>query len=120
MSATRQSRAERLLALTVANQRRFDLKALKLALSVGSLTAADVLRDPPECVSRMLVPDVMCLQRGVGADRLRRIGIRAVADGVNLLVTVERASVRTRCWAADELELQPAYGGYAVRARAAA
>lgn len=104
MSALQEDQADeqRRAALVQANEMRGQLAALRRELRTHPHRLAAVLLDPPACVHGMPMIDVL---RMVRAKRRRAwgaqwIGERALADGVNLLVPVDRASRRTREWAA--------------------
>lgn len=89
-------------------------------LQTGAKTLADVLVDPPACLHAMAVLDVMRMVH-IGGSRSwqHRTGASAVYDGVNLLVTVGQASLRTREWAVAHTPM-PGPTRLRVRAEAAA
>lgn len=70
------SDAQRLQALVRANDVRSRRAQLKRDVFAGDVSAADVLRDPPEWAARMRVVDVLLAQRGWGLTRVRRVMLR--------------------------------------------
>lgn len=98
-------------ALAIANVKRSAIREIKRQVQVGELVLADLLRDPPPALAHMSVFEVMMLRRqlrGQSSDAARqKIGGRAVADQVNVLIPLGRASQRTRNWAADNLPQGP-------------
>jgi hypothetical protein len=73
-------------------------KRIRDGLASGRLTIADVMRDePPELGDRALF-EILLFGRGFGRHRLRELNARAVAQSVNLAVTLRRADAPTRNW----------------------
>lgn len=94
--------AQRDAARAIANQRRTARKQLHQDIINGHTHVADVLENLPAVVHGMTVLDVMMLARRMNrpASTLARIGRAAANDRINLLQPVEKASDRTRGWAA--------------------
>lgn len=82
---------------------RGERAAVRRALSTGSVRVLDVLADPPDCISEVLLVDLLRWQRALGDGKLRRLNTAALMDGVNLCVPVRLCSTRTRMWLAVHL-----------------
>jgi hypothetical protein len=94
--------AQRDAARLIANQRRTARKQLHEDIINGHAHVADLLETVPPVVHGMTVLDVMMLARRINkaSSTLARIGRAAANDRINLLQPVEKASERTRGWAA--------------------
>lgn len=95
---------QRRAALLLANESRTRISELKRALRSGQVALADVLTDPPDEFQNVPLVDVVRWSRGDvrhGGAWFPRMGRRAVADGVNLMVPLGQASLRTRLWVVD-------------------
>ena len=87
----------------LANAKRLARRDLHRAVLDRRIDVRTLLREPPEALHGMTVADVMLLarvSRRAASARMAEVGARAVADRVNLFVPIERASARTRSWAA--------------------
>lgn len=93
--------AQCLDALTIANRKRVALAQLRRDLRSGAVQLADVLNDPPDCISHYTVLDVLELMRtnSRAISWKRELGAAALFDRVNVLVAVADASPRTIDWA---------------------
>jgi hypothetical protein len=82
-----------------ANAKRLRMAALRRYLRTETGALEDILRDPPAEFEDWPLIDVVRLgynKRGsVACERLGRLAVR---DGVNLLVPLGRASLRSREW----------------------
>lgn len=89
----------------LSTETRQEKARIRSALQLGKLTIAEVLRDPPPCIQRTSVLELLRLIRRhnskVGVAWEVALGRRALMDGVNLLVRVEDASQRTLAWAIE-------------------
>jgi hypothetical protein len=94
--------AQRDAARAIANQRRTARKQLHEDIINGHTRVADVLETVPPAVHGMTVIDVMMLTRRHNRNptTVARLGRAALRAQVNLLQPVEKASDRTRGWAA--------------------
>ena len=106
---------QRARALTEANAQRARQAQLRSDMIAGRLTLAEIMAQPPPDLARTMLIDVIRMMRSsVSARRsspvMTRIGREAVAAGVNLLVPLGDASVRSRAWVA-------AHGGRGMRPR---
>ena len=98
---------QRTKALECAMDKRRAMADLRARLASERGALADVMRDPPDAVSRMLVVDVVRMAHSQrSTEALRRLGHLAVRDGVNLLVPLGGASLRTREWVAQHAAWQ--------------
>lgn len=103
MSAAGRRYELRMRSLSVANRRRVEVAEVRRRLRADPRLLREVLLDPPRCLDGMPVIDVIVLARSgrrTSARLMHWIGGRALADRVNVLVPIERASRRTREWAA--------------------
>ncbi len=93
---------QRTQALQVANSIRTGRRLLREQVRDGHTTIADLLEDVPELIHGMPLIEVMMLAHRTGwrGSKLEVIGRQAARDGVNLLQAVDRASDRSRGWAA--------------------
>lgn len=86
----------------IASRASADVRAerarVRRDLRSGVLSLAAVILDPPACVVSVPLFEIVRWQRFFGAYRLRLLGRRAVADGINLALTVGMASAGTREW----------------------
>lgn len=91
-------------ALLRGNTKRLDRAELRRRVAAGEITLEQLIAEPPEVIHGMLLLDVIRKYRTGARNAQRssewvtRLGRRAVADGVNLCVQVDRASERTRVW----------------------
>jgi hypothetical protein len=95
--------AERALALEHAQTTRLEVVELRRRIRRGEVALVDLLDDPPACIHGMGLVDVLRFSyTGSGRARIPRriesLGREAARDGINLLVPIERASMRTRRW----------------------
>lgn len=96
---------QRRSALITANERKREVGRLRTRLKNNREFAEEILRNPPPEAARLAVIEVLVharSQKGWRSECLMQIGNRAVADRINLLVPLGRASERTREWAATE------------------
>jgi len=103
MSATLTGRPP---SLEAANVRRQQTAVVRRALRLDRGELARVLADPPECLHRLTLIDVvmLCLaSRRTQPRAIALLGRMALRDGVNLLLPVGRASPATRQWLADRV-----------------
>ena len=94
--------AERSLQVRRASKRVRD------GLASGRLTIVDVMRDQPAEVGDRALFEILLFTRGVGRRRLHELNARAVAQQVNLAVTLERADEPTRNWVTANVQRRPA------------
>lgn len=90
--------------LTTADTRKGHLRGyLKRELRGNRDGLRELLLDPPEAIHHITVVELIAYgrYRHMRAPAMEKIGKDAIADGVNLLVTLGRASMRTRLWAAE-------------------
>lgn len=97
--------SQRTAALALANDKRIALAALKRQIADGTLTLADICAQRPAPLAPLPLIDVLRLlprfgraQRRGGTMHLEAIGREAAKDGINLCVTLERASQATLDW----------------------
>lgn len=90
-------------AIQKANRIREQRHTIKQDLQAGTLTLNDILTGPHPAVADTPLLDVMlwARKRGMQAPGLARVGERAIADRVNLLLPVGSASLRVRKWCAE-------------------
>lgn len=90
--------------LVTLNQRSNEVRqaraSIRRALAAGEVTIADVMRNPPEELGDRALFEILLMARNVGRRRLRDLNGRAVADGINLALTLEDADEATREWIA--------------------
>lgn len=105
-------------ARQLANQKRLRIAELRRDVNQGRVTLAELLADPPPEILQMTLFDVirMTYTSNRSGTSLEAIGRRALLDGVNLLVRVERSSMRSRQWVAENVMWQHrAQAGHARR-----
>lgn len=93
---------QRQTALTTANESRSQLAALKRQLRTGEISIEDAMKEP--VFADALLIDVVRFTRSCGLRRqgtLTVLGKQALRDNVNLMVTVGRASERSKAWVAE-------------------
>lgn len=95
---------QKLVALEAGNEKRYALARLRPGLHTGEVRLSDLLRDPPECVTHLLIPELLMMAKGIGRVKVKRIGRLAVNDGVNLCCTVEDATPGALVWLVGWLE----------------
>lgn len=77
---------------------------LRTAIYNGDLTLAQLLEDPPAAIGKMALVDIIrwTFNRPHHAgDGIAATGRKAVHDGINLLVSVDRASQHTLQWVGE-------------------
>lgn len=95
-SATAMSREA---ALEIAQVRRARLAEIRRQAHDGTLSLADIVRDPPTELHGWTCVDVIRLKiRARSSNSIARLGRLAVRDGVNLLMPIGRTSQRSRLW----------------------
>ena len=89
-------------ALNMANDKRARITELRHRIASNRAALDEVLLDPPEALERMAIADVVRLaysqRSGAAMERLGRLALR---DGVNLMMPLGRASLRSREWVAE-------------------
>jgi hypothetical protein len=97
---------QRMEALEHANRIRIERSRLKKSIQRRELSAADVLRDPPEFTASMLVFDLLCavprwgdaktkgVLNGLGVSHSRAVGGLSARQRELLALVVERGSCR--------------------------
>lgn len=91
-------------ALELACQQSSAQAVIRRGLRNGTLTLAEVMADPPVELRGRVLFDVIRMARprtGRNSPALAMMGRRALDDGINLMVHLGRADVRTRAWAAE-------------------
>lgn len=90
-------------ALRMANGRRMQLVELRRDMRAGRVTLAEIMVDPPDLLEHVACIDVvrMNYSRVKATPWMERLGRLAVADGINLMMPLGRASARTREWIAE-------------------
>lgn len=68
-------------------------QAVRSALRRGDLTIAAVMREQPAGLAKRTLVEILLMAHQFGRARLCALNARAVEDGVNLAVTLERAAV---------------------------
>lgn len=82
------------------------------------ITLVEIVEDPPVCMSRVLLPDLLKMEPWTGVTRINRLGRDASWAGINLFVTVGGMSNRTRGWLVEQLENREApSSGRSARSR---
>ena len=94
--------AERSLQIRRASKRIRD------GLASGQLTIAQVMRDQPDEVGERTLFAILLFTRGFGRQRLRELNARAVAQQINLAVTLQRADEPTRNWVTANIQRRAA------------
>jgi hypothetical protein len=99
MTATEQ----RVTALKTANVKRIDVARHKRSMRGNAKAVIDALEERPDDLAHIPVVELLAWARtcGLRSATMEKVGRRAVADGVNLLVPLGRASSHTRQWAMD-------------------
>lgn len=89
-------------ALNSANEKRAALAAIRVQLSSGQLTVADVMLDPPAALQDTPLIDILRMQRSRRRNGLSLaiVGEEAIDANVNLLLPLGCASARVRSWVA--------------------
>lgn len=82
---------------------RLEREHARRDLRHGVLTLPDVVRDRPGALRPLALFALVLDLPGVGCRRLERLNERAIADGVNLAVTLAEASQRTLEWLVREV-----------------
>lgn len=89
-------------ALNSANEKRAAIASIRVQLSSGQLTVADVMLDPPVALKDTPLIDILRMQRARRRNGLSLaiIGEEAIDANVNLLLPLGCASARVRAWVA--------------------
>lgn len=89
-------------ALLLANDRRREVAAIKRELRTGVLTLAEAMATKPQELRDVLLVDVIRWSRRTrSAPSTAHLGNLAMSENVNLLMTVGKASARSRAWVAE-------------------
>lgn len=83
-------------------------KRIRDGLASGRLTIADVMRDQPAEMGDRALFEILLFTRGVGRRRLQELNARAVAQQVNLAVTLGRADEPIRNWVTANVQRRAA------------
>jgi hypothetical protein len=82
---------------------RLEKEQVRRELRRGVLTLPDVARERPRALRPLALFALVLELPGFGCRRLDRLNQRAIADGVNLAVTLGEASVDTLEWVVREI-----------------
>src|SRR4051812_4057006 len=94
-------REQRAAALAAANDKRLRIAALRRRIISERGALQDVLRDPPDELADWPLIDVVRLSYGKRTTvSMQQLGRLALRDGVNLMMPLGRASLRSREWLA--------------------
>jgi hypothetical protein len=89
---------QRRAALRLANAKRGDRWHLRRRMASGDVDWRDVILDPPDCVTHLLLTELLMDCPGMQRAKVEALGRRAFFDGITLTVRAGRASTRTREW----------------------
>lgn len=85
----------------VGVEKRYARAELRRQLRRGAVTLADVMETrPPEAADYLLIDIIRWVYYAPRRANVEEIGRAALRDGVNLMMPLSRASVRSRAWVA--------------------
>jgi hypothetical protein len=94
-------------ACAVSAQVRKEQARVKRDIRLGRVSVADVLADPHGPFERVMLWRLCTFLPRFGNEKLRRLNVRAMSAGVNLLCPLGQASQRSREWLAAEVAAMP-------------
>lgn len=97
--ATAQQRA----AFERGNQHRSERHKLLRRLHGGEIDLAEVLADPPACVNRMPVHELLIHLKWMGPIKVRALNVPAARAGVNLFRPVGELTPLHREWILEQI-----------------
>lgn len=85
-------------ALQAGNTRRNERHQIKRQIAAGEIDWRSVVLDPPDCISELLLSEVLLMLPWMGRRRLERLALLAHEFGIVLTVRAGKATQTTRLW----------------------